>query len=186
MKKRVIRVGLDFDGVVAYNPFRVIRAPIKWFKREVLGIHKLTFFVPKNWWQRILWSVVHESSVFPAKGVDLLREMAKRDDMEFHLVTARYGFLKDNLENWLDKYRVRNLFKSININEDQEQPHVYKLEVIERLKLDYYVEDNLDTVTFVVEKTRAKIFWIYNFMDKRHEYPFKFLYLGAALEAIGL
>ena len=182
--KRKIRIGLDFDGVVAYNPFRIIRAPIKWFKREVLGIRKLTFFVPKNWWQRILWSIVHESSVFPATGMDLLRGMSTDPKYEFHLITARFGFLRKSLENWLDRYQARGLFKSININENLEQPHEFKLRMVKKLKLDYYVEDNLDIVVYVRDKIKTKIFWIYNFMDVRHPYPHKFPYLGKALEGI--
>lgn len=185
MNKKIIRVGLDFDGVVAYNPFRIIRAPIKWFKREVLGIKKLTFFVPKNWWQKFLWSIVHESSVFPATGMDLLRSMAKDEKYEFHLITARFGFLKDNLSSWLMRYHAKNLFKSINVNENCEQPHKYKLRMVKKLDLDYFVEDNLDIVSHLLGKVKTNIFWIYNFMDSRHVYPHKFPYLRKALEEIG-
>ncbi|OGC98497.1 hypothetical protein A2634_00805 [Candidatus Amesbacteria bacterium RIFCSPHIGHO2_01_FULL_48_32] len=182
MKK--LRVGLDFDGVVAYNPFRVVRAPIKWFKREILGIRRLTFFVPKNWWQRFLWSIVHESSIWPATGVDLLRIMAQNPHFEFHLITARFGFLKGNLYNWLEKNDLKDIFKTINVNENYEQPHEYKLRVVKQLQLDYYVEDNLDVVVFLRDKARGKVFWIYNFMDVRHPYPHKFPYLKRALEEI--
>ena len=175
---------MDFDGVVAYNPFRIIRAPIKWFKREVLGITRLSFFVPKNEFEKIMWSIVHESSIFPAVGVATLREMARDPRYEFHLITARFGFLKNNLEGWLDRYRVRELFKSINVNEGNEQPHEYKLRIIKKLNLDYYVEDNLDIVMYVKDQVKTKIFWIYNFMDKRHNFPNKFPYLEGALKMI--
>ena len=181
---RKIKVGLDFDGVVAYNPFRIIRAPIKWFKREVLGVRKLTFFVPKNWWQRLLWTVIHESSIVPARGFNRLRELAKRDDVELYLITARFGFLKSNLENWLKKYRAYDLFKSININENCEQPHEYKLRLANELNLDYYIEDNLDIVVYLKDRVKAKVFWIYNLMDRRHPYPDKFPCLEEALKEV--
>ena len=181
---RKTRVGLDFDGVVAYNPFRIIRAPVKWFKREVLGMRRLSFFVPKNWWERILWSIVHESSIWPAIGVDLLRIMSQNPDYEFHLITARFGFLKGNLYGWLERNNLKNLFKTVNINEGYEQPHEYKLRMVKNLRLQYYVEDNLDIVVFLRDKVKVTIFWIYNFMDVRHPYPHKFPYLKKALEAI--
>ena len=41
MKK--IIVGLDFDGVVAYNPARLARLPIAVIKRYILGIDKVSF-----------------------------------------------------------------------------------------------------------------------------------------------
>lgn len=179
-----IRVGLDFDGVVAYNPFRVVRAPIKWFKREVLGIRKLTFFVPKNEGQRLMWTVVHESSILPAIGVGLLKDMAKDDRYEFHLITARFGFLKENLYKWLEGNDLVSIFKSINVNDQQEQPHEFKERIVKKLKLDIYVEDNLDIVQYLYKKGPTEIFWIYNFMDRNYKYQFKFPYLKKALQAI--
>lgn len=183
MRKKTV-VGLDFDGVVAYNPFRVIRAPIKWFKRRVMGVRKLSFFVPKNWWQRAIWTVLHESSLVPAKGIGKLREMKQNGDIEVHLITARYGFLKGNLDKFLDKHQIRDIFTSINVNENYEQPHLYKERMVKSLKLDVYVEDNLDIVTHIHGKVKAKVLWIYNFLDRNHSYPYKYPYLEKALEDI--
>ena len=75
MTRKIVKIGLDFDGVVAYNPFRIIRAPVKWFKRKFLRIEKTSFFVPKYWWHRWLWVIVHKSSLFPAIGVERLKEL---------------------------------------------------------------------------------------------------------------
>ena len=185
LMKRKIRIGLDFDGVVAYNPFRIIRGPIKWFKREFLGIKKVSFFVPRNWWQRILWVVVHESSVWPATGVERLRKMAAGGEVEAYLITGRFGLLEDNLYGWLKRNRLDKLFKSIKMNKQSEQPHEFKLKVVKQLDLDIYVEDNLDVVEYLHGKTRTKIYWIYNFLDRSHPYPDKFPYLDEALKKIG-
>lgn len=183
--KRKIRVGLDFDGVVAYNPFRVVRAPIKWFKKRVLGIKKLTFFVPQGGWQKWMWIMVHESSVFPAKGCDLLRSMAEQEEVEFHLITGRYGFLKRRLLKWLESYRLVRVFKTININEEHEQPHLYKEKVITKLKLDIYVEDNLDIVEYLKgRRLVTQIWWIFNILDRRRAYVQKFPRLEEALREI--
>lgn len=181
---RKIKVGLDFDGVVAYNPVRIVRAPIKWFKREVLGIRKLTFFVPKNNLQRVLWTLIHESSIFPARGLDLLKQMAGDSKYEFHLITARFGFLKDNLFYWLRKNQLSDLFETVNINENQEQPHEYKERKLNELDLDYFVEDNLDIVMHLQKNTDVKVYWIYNLFDKNKNYADKFPYLEKALEEI--
>lgn len=182
--KRKIRIGLDFDGVVAYNPFRIIRAPVKWFKRKFLGIKKLTFYVPKNEGSRLLWSIIHESSIFPAIGVELLKEMARNPKYEFHLVTARFGFLKDNLYHWLEKNHLIGVFKTINVNDNLEQPHLFKERVLEELRLDIFVEDNLDIVDHLIHNSKTKIYWIYNFLDSRHNFSNKYPYLKKALEEI--
>ena len=183
-RKRKLRVGLDFDGVVAYNPARIIRAPVKWFKREVLGIKKLSFFVPKNWWQRLAWTAVHESSIWPATGIELLKKMVNEGRIEVHLITGRFNLLEANTNAWLEKNGLTSYFKTVNINLKCAQPHLFKQKIVTKLKLDYYVEDNLDIVLYLQNKVKAHVFWIYNFMDMRHPYPDKFPYLKKALMAL--
>lgn|SRR3989344_1872251 len=186
MAKRVVRIGLDFDGVVAYNPFRIIRAPIKWFKREVLGINRLSFFVPKNAWQKIMWVVVHESSVFPSQGVEMLKNRVDGLKVEFHLITGRYGFLEHNLRTWLTRNKLEKCFKSININEHGEQPHVFKEQMVGKLGLDVYIEDNLDIVMYLQKLKRCRVMWVYNMLDRNKNYTDKYPHLKAALTALGL
>jgi hypothetical protein len=181
---RKIVVGLDFDGVVAYSPIRIARAPIKWFKREILGIKGLTFYLPKSLIEKMLWRLVFETSMLPAKGVEELKILANNPRYEFHLITGRFDFMKPDLYNWLEKNGLRNLFKTINVNVDNAQPHIFKERMIEKLAINYYVEDNLDVVLHLTSRVKAKIVWIYNFMDIRHPYPDKQPYLKAALDKI--
>lgn len=191
MGKKTIRVGLDFDGVVAYNPFRVCRAPLAFFKRNILGAKKLNFWYPKEKWQQIFWKILHESSVFPAKGVDLLRKLVEEEKIEAHLITGRYSFLDNHLYNWLDKHRLRRLFKTININKNDEQPHVFKERIIKKYELEIFVEDNWDIVEYLTQNSKLKdkdskikIYWIYNLVDRNTPYKYKSPYLQKALEEI--
>ncbi len=188
MKKK-IKVGLDFDGVVAYNPFRVARALVSFVKKEILGIKKIGFWYPKHRWQQIFWVILHESSVFPAAGTELLKDLVKEGKIEAHLVTARYSFLDDHLYSWLKKYKLTEIFKTITLNKHDEQPHLFKVKMIGKYKLDYFVEDNLDIVRYLSQRTknkeqRTKIYWIYNVLDRFVDYPHKFPYLKKALEKI--
>lgn len=186
MSKKILRIGLDFDGVVAYNPFRVVRAPWAFFKRHILGVKKLTFFYPKNSWQRLMWIIVHESSVFPADGVELLRELVKSKKIEVFLITGRFKFLNEDLHQWLGKYHLESLFKNIYVNVGNEQPHLFKEKMLKKLKLVIFVEDNLDIVEYLDGRTSTKIYWIYNITDHFHPYRYKFPFLKRALEALPL
>lgn len=180
MRKK-IKIGLDFDGVLAYNPFRIARPIIAIIKKYLFGVKKLKFWYPEKHWQQVFWIICHESSVFPAKGVDLLKNLVKNENIEAHLITARYSFLDNHLFNWLKKYRLTHLFKTITLNKKDEQPHIFKEKVIEKYGLDFFIEDNLDIVLHLEKNTRTKIYWIYNIFDKRHTYPYKYPYLGKAL-----
>ena len=182
--KRKIKLGLDFDWVVAYNPFRVCRALTAYFKSNILGMKNLRFWYPQKSWQRIFWIILHESSVFPAKGIDLLEDLIKEGRIEAHLVTARYSFLDNHLFDWLERHKVKHLFKTINLNKKNEQPHLFKEKMIKSYDLDYYIEDNLDIVTHLHGKHRTKIYWIYNLVDRWYPHPFKYPYLEKALEDI--
>jgi hypothetical protein len=201
MKKKVIRIGFDFDGVVAYNPFRVIRVIVSFAKSKIFGVKKLKFWYPTYCWQKWYWIVVHESSAYPAKGTDLLKKKVNAGEIEAHLITGRYSFLDHSLNRWLRRFKLNKVFKCINLNSDDEQPHVFKERRIKELKLDYYIEDNWDIVHYLDQKSKipptprlrraskdqksgTKIFWIYNILDRGVEYPYKFPYLEKAIHEI--
>ena len=102
--QKSIIVGFDFDGVIAYNPARLARYPISVFKQKFLGIQKVSFFVPKSPLERMLWSLAHESSMFPAVGATQLRRLVEEGRIEAHLVTSRFGFLEPNLGRFLKRW----------------------------------------------------------------------------------
>lgn len=183
MKRKII-VGLDFDGVVAYNPFRIIRPVVAFVKSRFFGVTKLNFFYPKRRWQQILWIIAHESSVFPAFGTKLLKKLVNEEKIEVHLITARYSFLDNHLNRWLKRNKLNNIFKTINLNKNNEQPHLFKEKFIRKYKLDYFVEDNLDIVKYLNKKYKTKIFWIYNIFDRHVDYKYKYPYLKKALQDI--
>lgn len=183
-KNKPITVGIDFDGVLAYNPFRIIRAPITAVKRNLFGEKKTNFYIPKTPIERAFWTVLHESSIFPAQGVGLLGDLIQEKKIEAHLVTARYSFLQQQLFHWLKKNKLDSVFSTITINQYDQQPHLYKSSVIKEKKFDYFIEDNLDIVEHVTKQSNTKVLWIYNLVDRNNPYPHKFPHLKKALEHI--
>lgn len=174
-----IRIGIDFDGVVAYSPTRLLRAPISIFKRLVLKKKKLSFFVPQKPWQMWIWAVVFGPSVLPAPKIDKLRELAKDPNYELHLVTGRFDFLEDNMRSWLQKKQLLTVFKTVNVNTERLQPHLYKQKMIKKLKLIYFVDDNWDVVNYLKENTNISVLWMFNIVDIGISYDKKFPDLGA-------
>lgn len=184
MKKKLI-VGLDFDGVVAYNPARLARFPVAFVKHTVLGIKTVRFFVPKTPVERAVWALLHESSVIPAFGVSYLRSLVTSGRVEAHLVTSRFGYLEPNLRRFLRRWNLTDLFTSVTINDKEEQPHEFKARIIRIRFFDHFVEDNWDIVSYLArQRGRTKIHWIYNLFDRGKPYPRKYPYLQKALEAI--
>jgi hypothetical protein len=114
--RKIIKVGLDFDGVVTYNPMRVARVLVAYIKHRVLKIKKLGFFTPKNRWQNLIYEMaVVWPSIFPANGVRLLKKMAETKNYNFYLITGRYSLVENNTYTWLKNHGLDKTFKKIYI-----------------------------------------------------------------------
>lgn len=184
MNYKPIKVGIDFDGVLAYNPFRLARSPVTFVKRKFLGVKKTQFYIPKSDPEKFIWTILHESSIFPGKGTHLLKSLVKDQKVEAHLITARFSFLQPGLESWLNRWHLKNVFTSITMNHKDEQPHFYKARIVNEKKLDYFIEDNFDIVSHLAPRSATRIMWIYNLLDRGREYEHKYPYLEKALEKI--
>lgn len=181
MAKKPLRVGFDLDGVLLYNPARIARFPVSIFKRVFFKKKRLKFYIPKKPWAKLMWRVFHWSSLFVANGFEDIKKLAENGNIEAYIVTSRYSFLEDDFEAWLDRMKINHAFKGVHQNLKDEQPHLFKERMVNELKLDVFVEDNFDIVNHLSKKTRTKIYWIYNILDSRVDYPFKFSSLNKAI-----
>jgi len=184
-RTKKIRIGLDFDGVVAYNPLRIVRGPITYVKRRIFGAKKTKFYVPKSPIMKALFWIPHQFSFLPERGMEYLRQLVESGDVEVYIVSGRYGYLDDELIHWLTKHGYHTLFKEIIVNRHDEQPHLFKERQLKTLKLDYFIEDNFDIVEHLSAlQQECKILWIYNILDKYSSYPRKYPDLLTALTSI--
>ncbi len=185
MSRKKLKVGFDLDGVILYNPARIMRPLVASFKSIFLKKKKLKFYVPQTKHERFMWDLFHKSSLFIAPGFDQIETLSRSNRIEPYIITARYDFLKHDFEHWITKMKARDYCKGCYHNKDDNQPHLYKEEMVRRFDLDVFVEDNLDIVRHL-SKTfpDKKILWIYNILDRNIEYPHKFPTLQAAIEYI--
>jgi len=170
-----LRVGFDLDGVILYNPLRFARPVIAFMKKVFLKKKNLHFHYPKNFPERWLLTVYHKFSLYPASGFNEVKKMSKSGKIEPYVITSRYDLFKKDFERSMEQIAAKKIFKSCYYNQDDEQPHLYKERMIKKLKLDVFFEDNWNIVQYLNEKCpKTKILWIYNFVDKRIEYRYKF------------
>lgn len=179
-----LRVGFDLDGVILYNPARVIRPIVAAVKQRLLGEpqSKVSFYVPHRAWEQKIWIVLHKSSLFLAPGFEKIEQMVARKQIDAYIITARYDFLSHDFEDWIIKMRADTYTKAYHHNEKNQQPHLYKEAMIRRYDIDVFVEDNLDIVEHLQKTFPDKtIIWIYNILDKNHPYTPKFPSLKDAI-----
>jgi hypothetical protein len=182
-----LKIGIDLDGVILYNPARLIRPVVSGFKKLVLKRGKTKFFIPKKPIHQWLFRLFHKSSIFVAPGLDTLQDLTANRKVSAYLITARFAFLKKDLDKWLVKINSDSLFQKCFYNEHDQQPHQYKAALIKKLNLDVFIEDNWDIVKFLEElrikgEHHARVYWIYNLFDKRIPYNHKYPSLKEALK----
>ena len=115
--------------------------------------------------------------------------MAEKGLVEPYIITGRYSFLKDDFESWLKKIDAKSFIKEWYYNKHDEQPHFYKENLVNKLGLDIFIEDNWDIVehlnkTSVKHNPNLKVFWIYNMFDKGINYQYKFPSLSKAARQV--
>ena len=185
-KSQPIRVGFDFDGVIMYNPLRIIRPLMSFLKiKRIVKRKQLVFFHPKTKWQKIAWWLAHQSSFIPAPGINQLKSLVNTGKIEAYLVTGRSTFLGTDLKQKLKFFGLDKVFTKVLITETNEQPHLFKERIINQHQLKYFVEDNWDIVSYLSSRfDQNRLFWIYNVIDKSIKYPQKYPNLSSALKKI--
>ena len=191
MKNKVLKVGFDLDGVLLYNPVRIFRPIIYFIKKYILKRKTNQFYYPKNKLEQLIWLFLHKSSLFPAPGVEEIKQLIKEKKIKAYVISARYESLKEDFLFWKKKIDPENLFSSWYYNEKNDQPHLYKEKMIKKLNLDIFVEDNWDIVKYLKTQNsklksgkKTKIFWIYNLLDRNIKYWYKFSSLKEVIKKI--
>jgi len=180
MPKKILKVGFDLDGVILYNPARIVRPITSVIKRVLLHKKGLIFYYPKSHWEKTFWRILHLSSFITAPGLSDLVDLAKSGKIEAYIITARFDFLKNDFHSWIKKINGDKFLKGYYHNSKNEQPHIFKEKMIKKLNLDIYVEDNWDIVNYLNscfennQNKRTMIMWIYNLFDRSIKYPNKY------------
>lgn len=179
MKNKVLKVGFDLDGVLLYNPARIFRPIIYFLKKYLLKRKTDQFYYPKNRLEQFIWLLLHKSSLFPQPGIDKIKQLIKEKKIKAYVVSARYESLKKDFYYWKKTIDPKNLFSGWYYNEKNQQPYDFKAQMIKKLNLDIFVEDNWDIVKKLKvknqkSKVKTKIFWICNLLDRNIKYQYKF------------
>ncbi len=177
--KKQLRVGFDLDGVLLYNPARIARPIIVFFKKIFFEKEVDKFHYPQTKIQKIIWLMFHKIVFGPAIGYEELKKLIKSKKINAYIITGRNESLKNDFKHWMKKLEAKKYFSGYYFNDMNEQPYEFKRKMIQKLKLDLYVEDNWDIVKNInlkpkTRNSKIKIFWIYNILDRNILYKYKF------------
>ena len=159
MAKKSLCLGFDLDGVLADKPPFI---PKRWleylFRGKKNGLHCR---YPKTELEIWIRKLSHFYLFRPPikENVEFTKKL-KKQGYKLYLISGRYSFLKKETKAWIKKRKLDGVFEKVFINLNDKQPHLFKERIIRQLNLDYYFEDDKDTVDFLQLKFKNKIFWV--------------------------
>jgi len=172
-------IGFDFDRVfINYPPFVPgflidFLYKGKSYLRRKNGKTELTYRFPGMMEQQL--RIFSHAPVFRhpiEKNVKALKEICKQKNCKTYLVSSRFGFLKQRTETLLVKEKLTQYFTGVHFNYDNKQPHKFKEETIKKLKIDTYIDDDLDLATYLLKRMPTlRLFWIHNGRAVKRDIP---------------
>lgn len=163
-----MKIGFDFDRVfISYPPLipnfliDVFYKGSSYFKKENKK-SELSYRFPGKMEQQI--RVLSHAPFLRQpieKNVAALKKICKQKNCNTYLVSSRFGFLKKRTDNLLAKEKLLQYFDGVYFNYENLQPHKFKEEVIKRLHIDTYIDDDLDLAIYLSEHIPSlKVFWL--------------------------
>ncbi len=159
--RKIIKIGFDLDGVIVGKPPLVSKGLIEFLTKKPAN-SSLHFRFPKSLFEQYVRKFSHFYLFRPPlrQNIDFIKKLNSKK-YELYVISGRYSFLTLETDCWLKKRDLGNLFKAVFINLGNEQPHLFKERIIKELNLDYFFEDDPDTVAHLGKKiSRTKTFLV--------------------------
>lgn len=155
-----MNIGFDLDKIFIDTPPLVPKRVIdKLYKKRDNGV--LQYRIP-NKFDQVLRKFTHIEILRPPikENMNFLKEIS-RGKYKLFLISSRFKFLEKQTEKIAQKYGFYKIFEAMYFNYNNEQPHLFKNRIIKKLKLDYYIDDDLSLLKFVEGNNRnTKFFWL--------------------------
>lgn len=157
-----IRIGFDYDRVfVNYPPF-IPSAIIEMLYKRRGG--NLSYRIPGKIEQKIrILSHYHLLRPVISKNITAMQQIVKNKNVETYVISSRFSFLREKTHEWNKKNNMQNYFKEMFFNFQDEQPHVFKERIIRQAKINKFIDDDLDLLSYLAKRNpNVEFYWINN------------------------
>jgi len=166
-KQNSMNIGFDFDKIfIDYPPLFPAKLIDKLYKQRDNGI--LLYRIP-SYPEQLFRKATHLSFLRPPikENLALLKSISKKDN-RLYLISSRYKFLQHETNRLINKYELDKIFDEMYFNFDNKQPHLFKEEILKKLHLDLYVDDDLSLIKHVAKSNpNTKFFWLNTNNEKK-------------------
>lgn len=156
-----MNIGFDLDGIFIDRPPFVPRGIIEWLYRGPQN-HEPRYRFPSTTIEQFIRKFSHHSIFRPKilQSIEFLKNFSGNKKNTIFLISSRYHFIENETLNILEKYHLDKYFTKIYLNTKNEQPHLFKSSLIRKLKIDVFIDDDLELLTFLKKSCpKTKLFW---------------------------
>lgn len=157
-----MRIGFDLDRVfIDHPPFISDMVIDRLYKKH--HEPELTYRIPSRL-EQFLRRLTHYP-IFRKilkENLHFLKNLARRRKDTYYLISGRFDFLKTATQKIIEKHHFDKLFTGMYFNFDNQQPHRFKNNIIKKLKLNKYVDDDLDLLKYLAKHNPRTIFYWLN------------------------
>ena len=153
-----IKVGFDLDGVIAQHTLGGFWFRLRKLKEKILKkTDGKEYYYPKSFLEKAAWLIIDWCRP-PLKEKKVFCALVKDKKFQFFLITGRFKFLDKLTRKWLKKHQLTDCFEQIFVNVKNKDPRKFKNQKIQELNLDYFIDDEKETVRFLRKRVLTKIF----------------------------
>ena len=147
---KVIKIGLDLDGVIVDKPPLISKNLLEWLVRSHQN-KDLAYRFPESKIEQWLRVFTHQPLFRPAikKNLEFVKKLAADKKYKLYLISGRYSFLENRTAQWLKHHQLEGLFEKVLINLKNEQPHLFKEKMIKKMKIDIFIDDDEPLVNYL-------------------------------------
>ena len=172
-RQKEVIIGFDFDKIFVDYPPLIPDSLINWLYKKPSKTLKYRYPGTLEQQLRILSHLpLFRHPIW--KNIGVLEKLSQNENIKMHVVSSRFKFLQKRTEQWLQKFPISKHFVSLNFNYRNEQPHAFKNKMINQLNIQYFIDDDLDSLLYFAEKNPNKqFFWLNPSGTTKHYIPFR-------------
>ncbi len=162
-----MKIGFDLDKVlINFPPLVPSRLIDLIYKGKLNG--SLKYRIPGRL-EQIIRIFSHYPLLRPPirSNINYVKNLALANKNKYYLISSRFSFLEKRTNDIIKKYQLDKMFDAMYFNYSNKQPHEFKNEIIKKLDLDMYIDDDLRLLEYLAKNNpKTKFFWLNKNLNK--------------------
>jgi hypothetical protein len=162
-----MNIGFDLDKVfINFPPFVPSEIIDLIYKGKTN--HELKYRIPSRLEQIV--RIISHHPIFRspiAENLEYIRKLNMKNKNKYYLISSRFSFLKNRTTDLIKRHNLDKIFNAMYFNYENKQPHQFKNEIIKKINLDMFVDDDLQLLEYLTNRnSKTKFFWLNNKISK--------------------